>query len=95
MKYTGGNDVADFLQGYLNYQIEHHLFPDLPPSKLREAQPKVEALCQKHGIPYVREGVFTRVGHLVDIMTGKSSMIRARDAKSALHVPSDTAAAAE
>jgi fatty acid desaturase len=84
VNFTGGSDWADFLQGYLNYQIEHHLFPELPPLKLREAQPKVEALCKKHGIPYVREGVHRRVAHLVDIMTGRSSMIRAKNAREAL-----------
>ena len=72
--YTGGTDIADFLQGFLNYQIEHHLFPDLPPSKLREAQPAVRALCEKHGIPYVREPLHQRVRQLVGIMTGRSSM---------------------
>lgn len=81
--YTGGSDWADFLQGYLNYQVEHHLFPELPPSKLREAQPRVEALCKKHGLPYVREPIGRRVKQLVDVMTGQGSMRRAKNAKAA------------
>ncbi|MFN9811178.1 MAG: fatty acid desaturase family protein [Deltaproteobacteria bacterium] len=76
--FTGGSDVADFLQGFLNYQIEHHLFPDLPPKKLQEAQPRVEALCKKHGVPYVREPIGRRVKQLVDVMVGRRSMRRAR-----------------
>lgn len=81
--FTGGTDVADFLQGFLNYQIEHHLFPDLPPSKLREAQPKVEAICKKHGVPYVREPIGRRVKQLVDVMVGRRSMRRASTASHA------------
>jgi fatty acid desaturase len=84
VNFHGGNDVADFLQGFLNYQIEHHLFPELPPLKLRQAQPKVEALCKKYGLPYVREGLRGRVSKLVDIMTGKSSMRRAKTAYDAI-----------
>lgn len=71
-----GDDVGDFLQGYLNYQIEHHLWPDLPPLRYRELQPRVKALCEEHGIPYVQEGIFRRVARLVNIFVGKTSMAR-------------------
>lgn len=51
-----GNVRADrlvsLLMGHLNYQIEHHLFPKLPPNRLEEVAPKVEALCQKYGVRY-------------------------------------------
>ncbi|MBX7195257.1 MAG: fatty acid desaturase [Sandaracinaceae bacterium] len=83
VNFTGGSDLADFLQGFLNYQIEHHLFPDLPPKKLQEAQPRVEALCKKHGIPYVREPIHKRVKQLVDVMVGTRTMKRARTAADA------------
>jgi fatty acid desaturase len=72
--YPAGGDLRDFLYGFLNYQIEHHLFPDLPPLKYRQVQPRVKALCEKYGIPYVQEGVFRRALKLVDIMVGKASM---------------------
>jgi hypothetical protein len=39
-------------------------------------QPKVRALCEKHGIPYVQESVWTRARKMVDIVVGKSSMRR-------------------
>lgn len=29
VNYNNGNDFVDFLHGYLNYQIEHHMFPDM------------------------------------------------------------------
>ncbi len=37
--------------GGLDYQIEHHLFPRLPPERLRQIAPQVQAICEKHGIP--------------------------------------------
>ena len=74
--YTGGSDVADFLQGYLNYQIEHHLWPDLTPLRCREVQPRVKALCEEHGVPYVQESLLRRASRLVDIFVGKTSMKR-------------------
>lgn len=72
---TGG-DFNDFLHGWLNYQIEHHLWPDLPVSQYQRLQPQVKALCEKYGIPYVQESVWKRLKKTVDVMVGKSSMPR-------------------
>lgn len=38
--------------GGINTHLEHHLFPDLPPNRLKEVQPKVQAICEKYEIPY-------------------------------------------
>jgi linoleoyl-CoA desaturase len=40
------------LCGGLDRQIEHHLFPHLPPNRLREIAPEVRAACERHGVPY-------------------------------------------
>ena len=40
------------LCGGLDNQIEHHLFPTLPPQRLREIAPEVRAICERHGIEY-------------------------------------------
>jgi linoleoyl-CoA desaturase len=40
------------LCGALDRQIEHHLFPTLPPQRLRQIAPEVRALCERHGIAY-------------------------------------------
>lgn len=76
VNFTGGTDVKDFLQGYLNYQIEHHVWPDLPMLKYRQAQPKLQAIAAKHGVPYIREGVGTRVAKMVSVMIGSATMPR-------------------
>lgn len=74
---TGGA-LRDFLSAYLNYQIEHHLWPDLPPAALPRAQPRVKAICEKHGVPYVQESVWARARRALDVMIGRTSMIRSR-----------------
>jgi fatty acid desaturase len=47
-----GSRLVDFVLGGLNYQIEHHLFPNMPRPNLRHAQPLVRAFCQQHQIDY-------------------------------------------
>jgi fatty acid desaturase len=47
-----GGLLTDFALGGLNYQIEHHLFPSMPRSSLRYAQPLVRAHCAALGVPY-------------------------------------------
>jgi len=69
-----GNDLNDFLHGYLNYQIEHHLWPNLSMLSYQRSQPLVKAICEKHGVPYIQENVFLRLKKTVDIMTGANSM---------------------
>jgi fatty acid desaturase len=44
--------LVDFVLGSLNYQIEHHLFPNMPRPNLRHAQPLIRAFCQQRGIGY-------------------------------------------
>ncbi len=54
---TNNYDVPKLLSvlcGALNFQIEHHLFPKLPPNRLREIAPRIEEVCKKHGVDYRR-----------------------------------------
>ena len=74
--YRTGGDLNDWLHGWLNYQITHHLSPDMTPLEYRKLQPKVKAACEKYGIPYVQEGVWKRVRKTLNIMTGKTEMLR-------------------
>ncbi len=48
-----------FMSGHLCYQIEHHLFPDLPSNRLPEIAVRVRALCVKYDLPYTT-GPFLR-----------------------------------
>ena len=71
-----GTETIDYLHKYLNYQIEHHLFPRTPICKYREYQPRVKEICAKYDIPYVQESVVVRFWKLIDIIVGKTSMNR-------------------
>ena len=47
-----GGRLLHVLSGSLGYQIEHHLFPDLPSNRYPEIAVKVRALCDKYDLPY-------------------------------------------
>lgn len=44
--------VMGFMSGNLSYQIEHHLFPDLPSNRYPQVAVKVRELCEKYDLPY-------------------------------------------
>lgn len=44
--------VLAFLSGNLCYQIEHHLFPDLPSNRYPEIAGRVRELCDRYDLPY-------------------------------------------
>jgi NADPH-dependent stearoyl-CoA 9-desaturase len=47
-----GSEALHLMTGNLSFQIEHHLFPDLPSNRYSEIAPKVQALCEEFGLPY-------------------------------------------
>lgn len=53
-----GGRVVDNALGGLNYQIEHHLFPNMPRPHLRHAQPIVAKFCARHAVPYLETSLF-------------------------------------
>lgn len=65
---VGGSFLA-FINGGLNYQIEHHLFPRIQHSHYPLIAPVVRAYCEKKGIVYrhfptVMDNVMSCVRHL-------------------------------
>ncbi len=53
-----GSWLVDYVLGGLNYQIEHHLFPNMPRPNLRRAQPLIRAFCEQHGLDYTEASLF-------------------------------------
>jgi NADPH-dependent stearoyl-CoA 9-desaturase len=47
-----GGSLFHFLSGNLSFQVEHHLFPDIPSSRYAEIAPRVREVCRRHGLPY-------------------------------------------
>ncbi len=80
VNYNTGNDLIDFSHGWLNYQIEHHLFPSLPLSQYQKMQPLVKEVCAKHNLPYRQESVFKRLKMTLDLMVGKTDLLKIENA---------------
>ena len=53
-----GSRLVDVLLGGLNYQIEHHLFPNMARPNLRRAQPLVREFCRQHDLTYTEATLF-------------------------------------
>ncbi|MGX1618252.1 fatty acid desaturase family protein [Micromonospora chalcea] len=47
-----GSRLLHIMTGNLSYQIEHHLFPDLPSNRYQEIAPQVRALFDRYGLHY-------------------------------------------
>ncbi|MCW2967593.1 MAG: hypothetical protein JWM71_1365 [Solirubrobacteraceae bacterium] len=47
-----GGPAFHVMSGNLGYQVEHHLFPDMPSSRYAEIAPRVKAICEKYELPY-------------------------------------------
>ena len=76
VNYKTGTDPLDFAQGWLNYQVEHHLFPNLPLSQYQKMQPIVKEVCRKHRLEYRQENVFKRIFMTIELMVGKAKLLR-------------------
>ena len=57
-----GGPALHFMTGNLSFQIEHHLFPDLPSNRYQEIAPKVEALFERYGLTYTSGSLPKQVG---------------------------------
>jgi linoleoyl-CoA desaturase len=51
-----------FMSGNLCYQIEHHLYPDLPSNRLHEISFRVKAICDKYDLPYTTGSFLLQYG---------------------------------
>jgi len=56
--HEGPLSFVSWFMGGLDYQIEHHLFPQIPRHKLKQLSAKVGPLCQEHKILYHKTDFF-------------------------------------
>ncbi|MDX6216789.1 MAG: NADPH-dependent stearoyl-CoA 9-desaturase [Frankiales bacterium] len=47
-----GGPLLHLMTGQLSFQIEHHLFPDLPSNRYSEIAPRVREICERYDLPY-------------------------------------------
>lgn len=76
VNYRTGGDLCDYAHLWLNYQIEHHLFPDVPMLACRRVQPKVREVCARFGVPYLQQPVTVRFAKMSRVFVGRQSMRR-------------------
>ena len=54
-----GSPLFHVLSGNLGYQVEHHLYPDMPSSRYAEIAPKIKDICESYELPY-NSGPFSK-----------------------------------
>jgi linoleoyl-CoA desaturase len=47
-----GPRLLHLMSGNLSFQIEHHLFPDIPSNRYAEIAPRVREICERYALPY-------------------------------------------
>ncbi len=47
-----GSPLFHVMSGNLGYQVEHHLYPDMPSTRYGEIAPRVREICERYGLPY-------------------------------------------
>ncbi len=47
-----GSPLFHVISGNLGYQVEHHLYPDMPSTRYAEIAPRVKDICERYGLPY-------------------------------------------
>jgi len=73
------NFIISFLYGGLEYQIEHHLFPNMPRNNLRKAKKIVKPFCEERGIPYCEAGIFESYIQITKYLHKVSAVLRNPD----------------
>ncbi len=76
VNYNTGSDLIDMLHGFLNYQVEHHIFPEGTNMFYQKSQPIIKEICKKHNLEYRQENVFKRFLMTVELMVGKTKVLR-------------------
>jgi fatty acid desaturase len=47
-----GSPLFHVISGNLGYQVEHHLYPDMPSTRYGEIAPRVREICERYDLPY-------------------------------------------
>jgi linoleoyl-CoA desaturase len=57
-----GGPLFHVASGNLGFQVEHHLFPDMPSTRYAEIAPRVKDICERYGLPYNTGPFFQQLG---------------------------------
>lgn len=70
VNYRHPGAFGSFIQGWTNYQVEHHLWPSATLLQYKKARPAVQAICARHGVPYRAEPVLGRYAKTARLFMG-------------------------
>jgi fatty acid desaturase len=59
-----GGPLFHVISGNLGYQVEHHLYPDMPSTRYGEIAPRVREICEKYELPYNTGPFFQQIGQV-------------------------------
>ncbi len=57
-----GSPLFHVISGNLGYQVEHHLYPDMPSTRYAEIAPRVKEICERYDLPYNSGPFLQQVG---------------------------------
>ena len=60
-----GGPLFHIMAGNLSFQIEHHLFPDLPAHRYADVSVEVREICERYGLSYNVGPLHTQFGSVV------------------------------
>jgi NADPH-dependent stearoyl-CoA 9-desaturase len=60
-----GGKLFHIMSGNLSFQIEHHIFPDIPARRYQEIAPQVEEICRRYGVPYTTGRLSRQFGSVI------------------------------
>ncbi len=69
------NPLTDFVYLGLNYQIEHHLFPNLPQCNMHAASLITAKICHQQKLPYHQTSVLESYKEIYQILKDASSVL--------------------
>ena len=70
------------MYGGLNYQVEHHLFPNMARNRLCEAQKIVRPFCLARSLPYHETGVLGGQREILSFFHQMSAPLRGAPSRS-------------
>ncbi len=60
-----GGKLLHIMSGNLGFQIEHHLYPDLPSNRYAQISVRVRELCKEYGLPYTTGPLHKQYGQVI------------------------------
>jgi fatty acid desaturase len=57
-----GGELLHLMTGNLSFQVEHHLYPDMPSNRYKEIAPKIQELFERYGLTYTTGSLPKQLG---------------------------------